>query len=104
MKTRKLIARVGPAGAAAADTLTTVSGALYGAAEAARRTGMAVRDRCRDSARAVSRGGELLRRRRTSPLHRARSAVARHRTAVVGAAGLFAAGLVAAEVRRRNGG
>ena len=90
------------AASAAERTLSTLSGSLDTAGEAAHTTGMAVRDRFRDSARALERGGRVL---RTSGIGGAAAAAAlsarRHRKALMGTAGAIAGGLLAFGLVRR---
>jgi len=87
---------------AAEKTLATLSGSLDTAGEAAHSTGMAVRDRFRDSARALERGGNVL---RTSGISGAAAAAAltarRHKKALIGTAGAIAGGLFALGLVRR---
>ena len=95
-------------GAAADRTLSALSGSLNTAGDAARNVGAAVRDRLRDSARAVERGGRTLRddgvkSAATTAVQRAR----RHQKTLLGTIGAVAGGLLAVgavrRVRRRNG-
>lgn len=91
---------------AAERALTTLSGSLDAAGDAARSTGAAVRDRLRDSARALERGGRTL---RTTGVRGAASAathrVRDNRKKVLGALGALAGSIAAfALVRRARSG
>lgn len=92
--------------AATERALSTLSGSLDTAGDAARTAGSAVRDRLRDSARAIERGGRNL---RTIGVKGAASAATRqvreNRNKVLGALGAVAGGIAAfALVRRARSG
>jgi hypothetical protein len=89
-------------GATAERTISTLSESLGAAGDAARDAGSAVRDRLRDSARAVERGGRALRNNgvrsaATAAAQRAR----RHRKTLLGVVGAVAGGLLALGALRR---
>ena len=90
-------------GAAADRTISTLSGSLSTAGDAARNAGAAVRDRLRDSARAIERGGRSLRQngvRETAAT--AAQGARRHRKRLLGTLGAVASGLLAVGVMRRG--
>lgn len=87
---------------AAEHTLSALSDSLDTAGAAARRSGLAVRDRFRDSARALERGGRVV---RTSGIAGAVTASVlafrRHKKALLGTAGALAGSVLALGLLRR---
>ena len=94
---------LGASAAAAADrTISTLSGSLNDAGDAARDAGAAVRDRFRDSARAIERGGRALKDNGVRGTATAAAQGARrHKKTVLGTVGAVAGGLFAFVLARR---
>ena len=89
-------------GAAANRTISTLSESLTTAGDVARDAGAVVRDRLRDGARAIERGGRALRDNGVkSTATTAMQSAGRHKKTLLGTVGAVAGGLLALGVVRR---
>ena len=98
----------GASAAAAADrTISTLSGSLNTAGDVARDAGAAVRDRLRDSARAIERRGHAIKNDGVKGAATAAAEGARRHKRLLGTIGAVAGGLLAfgavRRARSRNG-